>query len=128
MICSLISKSPFSEALRCVTWTFDKKITWCLPPCEAFVSRQMGIDNSHDPSKLMINSISKHFFCHRLLCRKPYLSFGTVLQKFDYLYKDPGCHRIPLTQDTAGEATEPVLIVMEVTAACQVFFKQVRRL
>lgn len=60
-------------------------------------------------------------------CRKLFLSFVTALQKFDYLYKDPGCPRILLTQDTVGAATEPVLIVTEAIAACQVFFKPSRR-
>ena len=60
-------------------------------------------------------------------CRKLFLSFVTVLQKFDYLYKDPGCPRILLTQDTVGAATEPVLIVTEAIAACRAFFKPCRQ-
>lgn len=67
------------------------------------------------------NTLLSYLFLHR----KRFLFFVTVLQKFGYLYKDPGCHHILLTQDTAGTATEPVLIVTEAIAACQVFFKQV---
>lgn len=72
----------------------------------------------------VLSEINSVYLTILFLGRKLFLSFGTALQKFGYLYKDPGCHRIPLTQDTVGAATEPVLIVTEAIAACQVFFKR----